>query len=206
MVDLSKVQAKIPSFQNKSYSTSQIHKIISRLKKNLEKVDLAETEMEGYLSDVVELYCATSSLYPLQKTGCFKLGLLSKGIILEISNSLLSLKDNLGLTPFEIQFLRNVPCFMTVQQFIASETKVLHRLIKDATKICKLHGYQCTLNLTLCAFVQHMVIQKIEHDSVECSSQNLDDLDSYPIESVIAALGFTLSICDECIWLIGIRS
>lgn len=201
-MDLSTFKAHILTCKSVVYSESHIGKVVKKIEK-YKTMPVCDDEMKTqYFLSVIEGIIAGKSLYLVQNAGCFKYSIFDAGLIWELAHFLLSLKTELGLNGCDIQFLQGIPCIKKIHDAEIQLTQKLKRELVQATKLCRYRGVQYSYIMTLCTYVEHLVVEN-QHDSVELDfseeveNENKNGLQDYRIEEIVAALSFVISVYIE---------
>ncbi len=202
MVDSSKITTHILQYKSKCYSESDISKVIKKIKKYKTLPVIDNNTKTQYFLDVAEGIVAGKSLYLVKNAGCFKYSDYSSDLISELARFILTLKVELALNDCDIQFLEGIPHFKKIHDLELKLTEKLKSELIQATKLCNFRGVQCSYIMTLCAFVEHLVVAHFKAPvDVDYSKppkyQHKETLFDYDIEEIISALSFVISIYNE---------
>lgn len=192
----------ISQFQKKKYSESAVGKIIKALKQ-FKSIPLYDDKMlDEYYLTVIESVIAGKSLYLAQNAGCFRYSSKDAGSILILATLLLSLQNELSLSARDVQFLNGIHHIKKVYELEKQLTNTLRRDLQLTTRSCNLHGVQFSCILTLCAYVEHLVVSEkmafSKYDSISIlSDKNHEQLADFSIEEIISGLSLIISIHSE---------
>lgn len=192
----------ISKAKEQKYSESNVSEIIKNLKLYNTSPSYDDEKFNKYILIVIESVIAGKSLYLAQNTGCFRYSSKETGSILKLTTLLLSLQNELSLNPRDVQFLEGLHHFKKINELEKQLTDTLKRELQLATKSCNLNGVQFSCILTLCAYVEHLVVKEkmspVNYDSfLMLTHKNHDQLEDYSIEEIISGLGLIISIHNE---------
>lgn len=202
MIKLALLKDAVNQYKSASYSEGAINRLSKKLQKKIKETNYSDQEMEDYMILAIEVLCTTKQLYLLKNAGCFNFDKNNTYAVLQLTRSLLELKDELQLNKIDVQFLENISCIRTIYKIKAKQLKQLEQLIKEMTKICKLGSIQCSCLLTICVRVEDMIASYLQTPNREnvCNTelvQDISKLDSFSIEKIIDALGLIIVTNDD---------
>ena len=202
MIDISTIKTCILQCKDTQYSESRVNKVVKEIEQ-YKTMSMRDDETKTkYFTAVVQGIVAGKSLYLIQNAGCFRYSVFEAGLILELARVLLMLKAELNLNKCDIQFLENIHHFKRIHELEKQLTDKLKRELLQATKLCKLHGVQFSYIMTLCTYVEHLVVDDLNAPvKIDCSeepkNEHKKDLLDYSIEEIVSALGFIISVYNE---------
>ena len=202
MLRQSDLQAHIAVYKSATYTESKLSKLSSELRQYANAITCAGAACDQYYLKAIESVVATQSLFTLQNAGAFRYSVSNPQIIIELARLMLRCKDDLLLSPRDIQFLEGVPQIKKIYDLEILLTESLVRELKKADNICKYHGVQCSFILTLCAYVENLIVAQSLAPTYFDFSEEIRDkqkniLNDYSLEDIVSALGLVVSIYND---------
>lgn len=203
MVDLTVIKNHILQCKSVSYSESRISKVVKEVEKYKTIPVCNDENKTQYFLSVAEGIVAGKSLYLVQNAGCFRYSIFNAGLISELACILLKLKTELGISDSDIQFLEGIRFFKKIHDDEIKLTEKLKSELIQATRLCSMNGIQCSCIMTLCTYVEHLVVINKKSPAVpdyyykEPQNEYKKELTDYSIEEIVTALGLVISIYNE---------
>ena len=202
MLHLSELQTHISTYKDTLYTESKISKISSELRQYAKTINCTGDSLDKYYLKAIESVVATKSLFTLQNAGAFRYSVSNPQCIIDLSRLLLKCKDDLLLQPRDIQFLEGVPHIKRIYDLEVHLTESLVKELKKTTNICKRYGVQFSFILTLCAYVENLIVSQSLAPtyfdfSEEIKNEPKNSLNDYSIEDIVGALGLIVSIYND---------
>ena len=208
MIDISIIKDHILRYKSISYNESHISKVIKKIEKYKTLPICDENVKIEYFLAVIEGIVACKSLYLAQNAGCFRYSIFKAELIFELARFLLVLRKDLGLSDSDVQFLDGIHHFKKIHDAELKLTEKLKNELIQATKLCNIHGKQCSYIMTLCTYVEHLIVaqkSQIKRDKMQIKfdysalqrDEHKKELLDYSIEEIISALSFIISIYNE---------
>lgn len=201
MADIKYLKARICTWQGNNYSESAINRLSKDIKEFLEMESLSSEKKSIFFEKAVECVYAAQSLHVLKSTGCFKFDVTPAGLVFELRLCLLALASDLFLHESDLHFLNSLPN----AKLIFDETQKLNgklaQKMRQAIAVFKNQGEYYSFILTLCAYVEHRVVESM-HTVVtplqpDRSYKDRDDLNTYSAPELVDALSLLIALYDE---------
>ena len=201
MADIKYLKARICTWQGNNYSESAINRLSKDIKEFLEMESLSSEKKSIFFEKAVECVYAAQSLHVLKSTGCFKFDVTPAGLVFELRLCLLALASDLSLHKSDLHFLNSLPN----AKLIFDETQKLNgklaQKMRQAIAVFKNQGEYYSFILTLCAYVEHRVVETLQTVvsplQPDCSYKDRDDLNTYSVPELVDALSLLIALYDE---------
>lgn len=201
-MDLQLIRGKISEYRVEKYSEAKIEKIKNKLNQLIKDGCIDKEQKDAYFLKVFESIFAGKSLYLAQNAGCFRFSKFSVEIILELSRLILKFKEDLTISEREICFLEGVGEIKKIFDIEMKLTETLKRELKEATNNCKLSGVSYSYIMSLCTYVEHLVVEgnmsekNVAYDDLQ-KDKKTASLKDFSIEEIISAMGLVISIYND---------
>lgn len=202
MLNTEQCKNYITKFIHNTYTEASIGNLKKKLNDFVRVSHFNDTLKDEFFITVMESIVAGKSLFLAQNAKCFSYSSMDAGVILCLSKVLLSVKEYLLLNSREIQFLENLSYFKKIFELEKKLTFALKNELLSAANLCRRNGVRFSYILTLCAYVEHLILENYFSHTAPAFSSNSkdtarDQLSDYSTDEIISALGLIVSISND---------